>query len=114
MQAIREITRYCKLVYQTLGNRRGEGRLPLEGPVNATWKNRYGQLTTHPCNGLDVCGKGMAITSEEPAPVSTDVYLYASRYGLKSFASVRYCRPDRGGFRIGLSFRAEPAQWGGY
>jgi hypothetical protein len=114
MQAIREITHYCKLVYKTLGNRRRHERLPIEGPVNATWKNRYGQLVTHACNCLDVCQKGVAITSAEPASVSADVYVYASRYGLKSFASVRYCRPDAAGYRIGLHFRAEPAMWDGF
>jgi hypothetical protein len=114
MQAIRGITCYCKLVYRRLGNRRRYDRLPVEGPVNATWRNQYGQLVTHTCNGVDVSQKGIAIRSEEPAPVSTDVYVYCSRYGLKSFASVRYCSPGASGYRIGLKFRAEPLVWDGF
>ena len=108
------MTGYFKQLYQLLGNRRRGERSPFEGSVNATWKNRYGQLTTHACSGLDVSSSGMSVVSEQPAVVSADAYLYSSAHRLKTFAAVRYCTRDAGGYRIGFQFRAEPAAWDGF
>jgi hypothetical protein len=114
MRAIGGITHYCKQFYLILGNRRSQERVPIEGTVNATWKNQYGLLVTHACSGLNLSADGISLVSEEPASVSTDVYLYSSVHRLKTFAAVRYCRPDESGYRIGFLFREQPVVWDGF
>ena len=108
MRPIREITYYCKQVYQKLGNRRRHERLPVEGTMTATWKSRYYELITHTCGCLNLSQKGIAIVSEEPAFISTDVYVLDSRHGVRSFATARYCTRRAAGYQIGLKFRADP------
>jgi PilZ domain len=110
----RTIVHYFQELYLTLANRRRHDRLPIEGPVNATWKNQYGQLITHTCSGLNVSARGISLVSEEPAAISADAYLYSSTHRLKTYAAVRYCTRDRSGYRIGFQFRAEPAVWDGF
>ena len=114
MAAMQEVSRYFKQLYQILGNRRWGERLPIQGKVNATWKNQYGQLITHACSGLDVSANGISVVSEEPATISADAYLYSSEHRLKTFAEVRHCTRGAGGYRIGFRLRAEPAVWDGF
>ena len=94
------MTRYFKQPYQLLGNRRKGDRLPIEGKVNATWKNQY--------------PNGIFVVSDEPASISADAYLYSSAHRLKAYAAVRHCTPGAGGYRIGFQFRAEPDVWDGF
>jgi len=114
MPAIEGITQYFKQFYNTLANRRRYDRLPIEGVVNATWRNQYGQLVTRTCQSLDLSPNGLAAQSEEAAPVGADAYLHSSRHGLSTFALVCYCTPGEKGHRIGFQFRKAPEVWEGF
>jgi len=111
MPPVREISQYCKKACQKLGNRRRYERLPVEGTLVASWKNLNDEVITHRCHCVNLSQRGIAIVSDAPAPLSADTYVHYSQHGVKSFATVRYCRQRGGKYQIGLNFRAEPATW---
>ena len=109
MQTIlNSVVQYSRLIYQTLGNRRGDDRHSISGVVNASWKSRYGEVLTYACNGLNLSASGVAVASPEPVSVSSDAYLDSSEHHLNAFAVVRYCRKLAAGYQIGLEFRSMP------
>lgn len=55
----------------------------------------------------DVSPGGVCVILELPVPVGVTVYLHTP--GFSSKAQVRYCKPDEGGYRVGLEFEEDGA-----
>ena len=103
------IRHFPKMLYQAISNRREDERSPILGPVNASWKNWYGEVVTISCEGVNVSPKGAAIVSPEPRARSASAYLCSSKHGLETFGVARYCNKlAGGGYQIGFRFAEEP------
>ncbi len=108
---VEKIIDYSRSFYTLLGERRKAQRIDFDCKVTVSCKNRYGSLTTHACECLNLSDGGIGLVSPEPIPLSCDVYIHSEVHNLKRFARVRWCTQKGSRVLIGCSFQKAPEYW---
>ena len=108
---VKGIQQYARSIYQFLANRRKFDRQPIQGAVSLNTRDRYGQITTQIGTCMDVSMSGIAVLCQEPLVPNADAYFHSEANSIQGFGLIRYCKPENGGYRVGLELKAEPEHW---
>jgi hypothetical protein len=108
---VEKIIDYSRHFYTLLGDRRKAERLDFNCKVTVSCKNRYGSLTTHVCNCLNLSDRGIGLESPEPIPTNCDVYIHSETHNMRRFGLVRWCVQSGDRFFVGCSFKKAPEYW---
>jgi hypothetical protein len=108
---VEKLIDYGRSFYSLLGERRKGQRLDFNCTVTVSCKNRYGQLTAHTCQCVNVSDSGIGIESPDRIPDNSDIYIHSETHNLKKFARVLYCHRRGDRTYLGCSFQPAPEYW---
>jgi hypothetical protein len=87
---------------QARPNRRRQPRIPTNGRITVYLEDGRGKRRSVEVRVLDASRTGILVQSDHPIPAGTVGFLQAATFPLSGKTTVRYCRQQGLGFRIGL------------
>jgi hypothetical protein len=85
-------------------NQRREERDPISMPVPILCTDQEGRETVQHAQLVDISLSGARLSIPQKIPARSAVTFYCHKFGIGGRGTVRFCRPGKKGYDVGLEF----------